>query len=110
MAYDTELAYRLREALAGEPNVREQAMFGGLGFLVNGNLAVSASGRGGILLRVDPGDTASLTAAEHVEPFVMRGRAMDGWLHIVAPGLADDAALARWVARGVSYARSLPPK
>lgn len=110
MAYDVELANRVREALAGEPNVTEKAMFGGLAFMVNGNLAVSASSKGGILLRVDPRDTASLVEKAHAEPFVMRGRAMDGWLRIDPDGLETDDALRHWVSRGVRFARALPAK
>jgi hypothetical protein len=90
--------------------VTEKAMFGGLAFLVGGNLAVSASGRGGLLLRVDPAETEALVADPHADRFVMRGRAMDGWLGIDVAGIDTDADLQRWVAIGVAYARSLPPK
>ncbi|HEV7204274.1 MAG TPA: TfoX/Sxy family protein [Jatrophihabitans sp.] len=110
MAYDRELANRLREVLAAEPDLTEKAMFGGLAFLINGNMAVSASGRGGLLLRVDPADTEALGADPHAAPFVMRGRAMDGWLRIDVAGIDADADLQRWAAVGVTYARSLPPK
>ena len=110
MAYDVELGNRLREALAREPNVTEKVMFGGLAFMVNGNLAVSASSKGGILLRVDPSDTASLIENARAERFVMRGRAMEGWLRIDPDGLATDDALKQWVSRGVSFARALPAK
>jgi TfoX/Sxy family transcriptional regulator of competence genes len=110
MAYDEELANRLRACLAGEPGMSEKAMFGGLGFMVSGNLAVSASGQGGLLLRVDPTETESLLAAPQVTPFEMRGRTMNGWLHIDADALDGDEEFERWVSRGVAYARSLPPK
>jgi TfoX/Sxy family transcriptional regulator of competence genes len=110
MAYDVELANRLRESLAGESDVSERAMFGGLAFLVNGHLAVSASSHGGILLRIDPANATALLAEPDVEAFVMRGRALNGWLRVAPPALEDDEAFTTWVARGVSYARSLPPK
>lgn len=110
MAYDKELAERLRAAVAGETGLAEKAMFGGLAFLINGNMAVSASSKGGLLLRVEPADTDALVARPHAERFVMRGRAMAGWLRVDARGLATDAELAAWVRRGVDYARSLPPK
>jgi TfoX N-terminal domain len=85
-------------------------MFGGLAFLINGNMAVSASGQGGLLLHVDPADSPALLSEPDVERMVMRGRAMDGWLRVAADAVADDDALRTWVDRGVSYARSLPPK
>jgi hypothetical protein len=85
-------------------------MFGGLAFLVNGNLAVSASGQGGLLLRCDPADTDALVAKPHAGRFEMRGRAMDGWLRIEADGVRTKRELERWVGRGAAYARSLPPK
>jgi TfoX/Sxy family transcriptional regulator of competence genes len=110
MAYDEELANRIRELVAGEDGVVEKKMFGGLAFLIGGNMSVSASGRGGLLLRVDPQETESLLAKPHAEPFVMRGRAMDGWLRVAPEGLGTKRQLERWVARGVTYAKSLPPK
>ncbi len=110
MAYDADTAERLRALLQREPGVSEKAMFGGLAFMIGGHLAVSASGQGGLLLRVDPAETAALVERPHAERFVMRGRAMDGWLRIDADALGSDAEFAEWVARGVSYARSLPPK
>lgn len=110
MAYDPDLAERLRAVTQGVPGLSEKAMFGGLAFLVNGNMAVSASGQGGLLLRVDPADTAALVEQPHATRFVMRGRAMDGWLRIDADALDADAAFDDWVARGVHYAQSLPPK
>ncbi len=106
MAYDEELAHRIRELLAGESGVVEQKMFGGLAFLVNGNMAVAASGQGGLLVRVDSEESAGLAEATTAEEMVMRGRPMAGWLRVDP---ADDE-LPKWVERGVSYARSLPPK
>jgi TfoX/Sxy family transcriptional regulator of competence genes len=110
MAYDEELAERIRELVQTEEGVSERTMFGGLAFLVNGNLAVSASGQGGLLLRVDPAESEPLLEEPHVEPFVMRGRSMSGWLRVGEEGLKADNRLERWVALGLSYARTLPPK
>ena len=106
MAYDEELADRIRSLVAGEGGVTEQKMFGGLAFLVNGNMALSASGQGGILVRVDPDESAQLVETTAAEEMVMRGRSMAGWLRVEP---AEDE-LPQWVERGVSYARSLPPK
>ena len=111
MAYDEELADRIREVVQGEPGLTEKRMFGGLAFLVGGNMAVSASGQGGLLLRVDPAQTDEPGRREpHVRRFEMRGREMDGWLRVdpAAVGAEDD--LRGWVSRGVAYARSLPAK
>jgi TfoX/Sxy family transcriptional regulator of competence genes len=110
MAYDEDLADRIREQL-GRERVTEKKMFGGLAFLIGGNMSVAASGNGGILVRVDPAEGAELLARPGVEPMAMGGRApMKGWLRVAPESLVDDAALADWVRRGVSYARSLPPK
>src|SRR5215469_6937717 len=108
MAYDEVLADRIRELLATEHGVVEKKMFGGLAFLIGGNLAVSASGQGGLLLRCDPAETDALVAEPHVEPFVMRGRAMDGWLRVAPEGVDTKRELDRWVAVGAGYARALP--
>lgn len=110
MAYDEELADRVRELVESEPGLTEKRMFGGLAFLVDGNMAVSASGQGGLLLRVDPAQTDSLVSEPHVRRFEMRGREMDGWLRVDASAVAADDDLRRWVRHGVGYARSLPPK
>jgi len=110
MAYDEELANRLREVVQDESGLTEKRMFGGLAFLIHGHLAVSASGQGGLLLRVDPADTDRLVEARDVSRFVMRGREMDGWLHIGTAAIDSDVALRDWVAHGVAYARSLRPK
>lgn len=110
MAYDEELAARIREQTAGEPVV-EKKMFGGLAFLLGGNMAVAASGQGGLMVRVEPSETAALLEEPGAAPFEMGGRgAMDGWLRVSAEAVADDDVLARWVDRGLGYARSLPPK
>jgi hypothetical protein len=110
MAYDQELADRIRDVVEGEPGLTEKRMFGGLAFLVNGNLAASASGQGGMLLRVDPSETESLVGEPHVRRFVMRGREMDGWLHVDTEAVETDDGLRHWVTRGVERARSLDPK
>jgi hypothetical protein len=109
MAYDEVLADRLRDVLAGE-ELTEQKMFGGLAFLANGNMAVAASGQGGLLLRCDPAQTENLVRDDHVDRFEMRGRQMDGWLRVDEEAVADDEALASWARVGLDYARSLPPK
>jgi len=106
MAYDEELATRIRELAAGEPRLTEKKMFGGLAFLVGGNMAVAASGQGGLLVRVDPAESEALVASSDARPMEMRGREMPGWLRVDPP----DEELAAWVERGVSFARSLPPK
>jgi TfoX/Sxy family transcriptional regulator of competence genes len=110
VGYDADLANRIRELLLGEQGVAEKHMFGGLAFLVNGNMSVSASGQGGLLLRVDPAETDALLSKPHAHPFEMRGRVMQGWLRVDAEGLRTKRQLERWVARGVVYARSLPSK
>ena len=110
MAYDEHLADRIRELLAGDADVTEQRMFGGLAFLVGGNMAVAASGQGGLMVRVDPEETEALVAEPHARPFEMRGREMAGWLRVDTEGVRAKAELEPWVARGVAYARSLPPK
>jgi TfoX/Sxy family transcriptional regulator of competence genes len=110
MAYDEELADRLREVLQGELGLTEKRMFGGLAFLIHGNMAVSASSQGGLLLRVEPSQTKALVGEPHVRPFEMRGREMDGWLRVDPQTLDTDDELRRWVSYGVAYARSLPPK
>jgi TfoX/Sxy family transcriptional regulator of competence genes len=108
--YDEELADRIRELLSGERGVTEKRMFGGLAFLVDGKMSVSASGHGGLLVRVDPARTDRLLRGVHVEPFVMRGRPMDGWLRVDAAGVRTTRQLRAWVDRGVAYARTLPAK
>ena len=110
MAYDEVLANRIREQLAEESGIVEQRMFGGLAFLLGGHMAVAASGKGGLMARVDPADTDALLAEPGVEPFEMRGRPVDGWLRVAPEGVASDAELRTWVQRGLAYARSLPPK
>lgn len=109
MAYDEELADRVREVVAAERGVSEQRMFGGLAFLVGGRMAVAATGDG-LLLRVDPRDTDELVGTPGVGRFVMRSKEMDGWLRVGAEAVATDEALREWVAHGVRYVATLPPK
>jgi hypothetical protein len=108
VAYDEDLAHRIRALLRDDPGVSEQRMFGGLAFLVGGHLAAAASGQGGLLLRVDPARTPALARPPHAHRAVMRGRQLDGWLRVDPEGLQSDAELRRWVGFGVDYARSLP--
>jgi hypothetical protein len=110
MAYDEELAERLREVLAGEKGLTEKRMFGGLAFLIGGHMAVAASGRGGLLLRCDPAQTETLVSRPGAGRFVMRGREMDGWLYVATDAVKDDADLRRWVRHGVDYVHGLPAK
>jgi hypothetical protein len=110
MAYDEELANRIRELISNQNGVVEKKMFGGLAFLIGGHMSVSVSGQGGLLLRVPPDETEAMLAKPHARPFEMRGREMDGWLRVNPEGVQTKRQLERWVARGVAYARSLPPK
>jgi hypothetical protein len=110
VAYDEVLADRIRGLLIFEPDVVEKKMFGGLAFLIGGHMAVAVSGQGGLLMRCEPDETDELVARPYVEPFVMRGRAMDGWVRVDAAGVAEDDELKAWVESGVGFARSLPPK
>ena len=110
MAYDEDLADRIRAVIGAEPGITEKKMFGGLAFLVGGHMAVAASGQGGLLLRVAPDETDALLERPHAGPFEMRGRAMDGWLRVDADGVRTAPELEPWVRRGLAYARSLPAK
>jgi hypothetical protein len=110
MAYDEELADRIREAVQDEPLLSERKMFGGLAFLIGGNMAVAASGKGGLMVRVDPAEGDGLVDDVHVHLMEMGGRSMSGWLRVDDAAVTTDEELGRWVARGVGYASSLPPK
>jgi TfoX/Sxy family transcriptional regulator of competence genes len=110
VAYDEDLANRVRELIGGEPGLTEMRMFGGLAFLIGGNMAVGVSGQGGLMVRVDPDETEALMAKPHAGPFEMRGRGMKGWLRVDAEGVRTKRQLEPWVRRGIGYARSLPPK
>jgi hypothetical protein len=110
MSYDEDLANRIRALVSSERGVDEKRMFGGLAFLINGHMSVAASGRGGLMVRVPPEDTGTLLERAHVEPMVMAGRETRGWVRVAADGVATKRQLQSWVARGVGYAKSLPPK
>jgi TfoX/Sxy family transcriptional regulator of competence genes len=110
VAYDEVLAERIRELVAREPGVTEKKMFGGLAFLIGGNMAVAASGQGGALVRVDPAESEKLVATTNAEPMEMRGRQMQGWLRVASDDLRTKRELAKWVGLGTTYARSLPAK
>ena len=110
MAFDEDLANRIREVVGRERGLTEKKMFGGLAFLIRGNMAVAASGQGGLLVRVDPDETDKLVRKPHARRFEMRGREMDGWLRVDDEGVRTKRQLEPWVRRGVTYARSLPPK
>jgi hypothetical protein len=110
MAYDEELAERIRELLRREAGLSEQKMFGGLAFLIDGNMAVAASGQGGALVRVDPERSDRIVATSNARPMEMRGRQMQGWLRVAPDDLRTKRQLARWVTLGSTYARSLPTK
>ncbi len=110
MAYDEELAERVRCLVGTEEGLTEKRMFGGLAFLIHGHMSVAASGQGGLLVRVDPDESDALIDGSSAEAMIMRGRPMTGWLRVPGAALEADADLARWVRTGVTYARSLPPK
>lgn len=110
MAYDEQLADRIRTLIGAEAGLTEQKMFGGLAFLVGGNMAVAASGQGGLLVRVDPAQSETLVATTNARLMEMRGRQMKGWLRVDSADVPSERELAEWVERGTAYARSLPPK
>ena len=110
MAFDEELAGRIRTLLGGEPGLTETKMFGGLAFLLGGNMAVAASGQGGLLVRVDPAQSEELAAGSQAHPLEMRGRPMNGWLRVASEHVETPEQLAAWVERGTAFARSLPTK
>jgi TfoX/Sxy family transcriptional regulator of competence genes len=110
MAYDEKLAQRVRDLLAGDVGVTEKRMFGGLAFLIGGNMAVTASHRGGLMIRVDPAAAVELIAGTPASQIEMRGRPMPGWLHVRDPDLRTKRQLARWVGLAAAYTRSLPTK
>jgi TfoX/Sxy family transcriptional regulator of competence genes len=110
MPYDEQLADRIRKLLADEPDLTEKKMFGGIGFMVGGNMAVGASSQGGILVRVDPEQSDELVATTDAYPMEMRGRQMTGWLRVDAEHVREGGELSKWVGLGTAYARSLPAK
>ena len=110
MAYDEDLADRIRDLLFDQSDLTEKKMFGGLAFLIGGNMAVSASGQGGLLIRVDPAKSDALVDKTNARVAIMRGRPMQGWLRIGPEDLRTKRQLAKWVELGTTYARSLPAK
>ena len=110
VAYDEKLADRIRELIGDQPDVTEKKMFGGLAFLIRGNMAVAASGQGGALVRVDPDRSERLVTTTNARPMEMRGRQMQGWLRVDPQDVRTKRELAKWVNLGTTYARSLPPK
>ena len=110
MAYDEALAGRIRELLEGQSRLEEKKMFGGLAFLIGGNMAIAASGQGGVLVRADPAESDKLIATTNAEAFEMRGRTMKGWLRVAPEYVRTKPQLAKWVGVGTTYARSLPRK
>jgi hypothetical protein len=110
MAFDEELAGRIRQLIGSDPELTEKRMFGGLAFMIGGNMAIAASGEGGAMVRVDPAQSDSLLATTTVTLVQMRGRDMPGWLRVSSEDLRTDEQLTPWVELGIGYARSLPPK
>ena len=110
MAYDEQVAQRIRDLVVGDLDVTEKKMFGGLAFLVNGNMSVAASGKGGLMVRLDPDTADQLLEQDAVRPFEMRGAPMRGWLRVDDAGFETDDQLREWVERSVEFARSLPHK
>jgi len=110
VAYDEDLADRIRELITATHTVTEQKMFGGLAFLIGGNMAIAASGEGGLLVRIDPRESARLIATTNAHEMEMRGRPMTGWLRVAAPDARTKRQLSTWVTLGARYAASLPPK
>jgi hypothetical protein len=110
VAYDEQLAARIRELVKGEPGLSEKKMFGGLAFLIGGNMAIAASGQGGVLVRVDPAESERLVSTTDATTAVMQGREMPGWLRVDGPHIEPDDELTKWVKLGVGYASSLPTK
>jgi TfoX/Sxy family transcriptional regulator of competence genes len=110
VAYDEELANRIRAALADRDGITERSMFGGLAFLLGGNMAMAVSSRGGLIVRLGPAEAERLLARPHATPFPDAARHMRGWLRVAPEGIRTKRRLEPWVARGVSFAATLPPK
>jgi TfoX/Sxy family transcriptional regulator of competence genes len=110
MAFDEELAERIRAVMVDEPDTSEKKMFGGLGFMLDGNMAVAASSDGGLMVRIDPDDADELVRRPGAERMEMKGRKMNGWLHIDGAALESDDVLLDWVTIGLDFATTLPPK
>ncbi|MCW6009846.1 TfoX/Sxy family protein [Micromonospora sp. CPCC 205371] len=110
MAYDEQLADKVRDLLDGRPGITEVRMFGGLAWLANGNMAVAVRGKGGLLVRTDPADTEAMLDEPGTDTMIMRGREMRGWITVAPQACAAPEDVARWVERGLAYALTLPPK
>ena len=110
MAYDIDLVERIREVIATESGLSERRMFGGLAFLLDGHMTVAASGRGGLMARVDPDDQGDLLMDPHVSPMVMAGKERRGWVRVEMEALSTQRSLTTWVNRSVRFERTLPPK
>jgi TfoX/Sxy family transcriptional regulator of competence genes len=110
LPYDENLADRIRALLGDEPHVTEKRMFGGLAFLVGGNMCVAASGQGGLLVRLDPDETDDALSRAHASPMDMGRGPMRGWIRVDDAGVKDSRSLRRWVERALGYVRTLPPK
>jgi hypothetical protein len=110
MAYDEELAHRVRELLGEEDGLTEVSMFGGLAFMLDGNMSVCVSSRGGLMVRLDPEALGEALARPHTRTLEMGGRAVKGWVRVAPEGVATRRQLHSWVRRGVEFARGLPPK
>ena len=110
MAYDEDFAHRIREQLADEESITEKAMFGGLAFLLHGNMAVGITSGGELMVRVGADGTDEALVRPHTRLFDMTGRPMNGWILVAPEGVKTKPQLAAWVARGVRFADGLPPK
>lgn len=110
MAYDEDLANLLREQLADVEGISEKAMFGGLAFLLHGNMTVAASGQGGLMVRLDPDATDAALTRAHTSSFVMRGREIPGWIRVAPAGVRTKRQIASWVRRSLEFVQTLPPK
>ncbi len=110
MAYDKALAARIRTTLRDEPGVVEKKMFGGVVFMVGGNMACGVAGGGEIMIRVGPDNYEDALSRPHARPMDFTGRPMRGMVYVAGPGFESDQDLAAWVESGASFARSLPPK
>ena len=110
MAYDEDLVHRLRELLADEEAITEKKMFGGVAFLLHGNMSVSASRNGGLLVRLDPAESDAALARPHTALMEMGGRTMDGWVTVAPEGLRTKRELSVWVSRSIRFAKTLPRK
>src|SRR2546429_2525569 len=110
MAYDEDLANRIRELIASEDGYTEQRMFGGIGFMIDGHMAVGVSGEGGLMIHCSKEETEALLAKPGARPFEMRGPEMKGWLRVDAESVSTKRALEPWAMQSVAFARALPPK